>query len=217
MENRILFKGGCSNSYIGLVGPNNFTEMEYQPVCVLKNREVALLDIEYQKECAEKESQPLVPLIVKKKRRGADDGASLAASVLYGGLTKAGRLAKNCQQSIRGRKNNKKRNEKSQTLVIKDDVVSDENNQDKLLERNAAQKKMVPISALEVMLVEGESNQLNDEQCRKYRLQAERLFNIGMNLGVTTNSDRISMVEKLMDLEENEVDAIEVWEEEEVS
>jgi hypothetical protein len=32
-----------------------------------------------------------------------------------------------------------------------------------------------------------------------FRIQAERLFNIGMNLGISSNEDRILMVERLID------------------
>ncbi|MCI31214.1 hypothetical protein A2U01_0052426 [Trifolium medium] len=75
---------------------------------------------------------------------------------------------------------------------------------------------MVKVSSLEVVLVEGESNEVYDEAYRHYRLEAERLFDIGMNFGVSTNADRISMVEIQLDLEQKEVDAIDDWEDEEV-
>ncbi|KAK2447937.1 heterogeneous nuclear ribonucleoprotein Q [Trifolium repens] len=39
-----------------------------------------------------------------------------------------------------------------------------------------------------------------------YRIQAERLFNIGMNLGISSNEDRISMVERLIDSEGVEIE-----------
>ncbi|MCI50455.1 hypothetical protein A2U01_0071699, partial [Trifolium medium] len=38
-----------------------------------------------------------------------------------------------------------------------------------------------------------------------YRLEAERLFNIGINLGVSSNEDRRMMIERLIDMEENDV------------
>jgi hypothetical protein len=217
MENRDLMKGGCSYKNIGPNGPIIIDESEYQ--LVLKNSEVALLALEYEKEVTgitDKQCNVHNYVPTTKITKGVDAGASLAANVLYGGLTKAGRFSKGIQQKKKnGRKNKKKKkNENVQILEARDDDISDDSSQ-VVLDESSKQNKMVPISALEVMLVEGESNQLNDEQCRQYRQQAERLFNIGINMGVTTNSERITMVEKLMDLEGKEVDAMEGWEEEE--
>jgi hypothetical protein len=73
------------------------------------------------------------------------------------------------------------------------------------------------VGALEVVLTEGESNLVSDEANRHYRIEAERLFNIGLNLGATTNAERIAMVDRLIDLEAKEVENIEDWEEEEVN
>jgi hypothetical protein len=56
-----------------------------------------------------------------------------------------------------------------------------------------------------------------DEANRHYRIEAERLFNIGLNMGATTNAERIAMVDRLIDLEAKEVENIEDWEEEEVN
>jgi hypothetical protein len=57
----------------------------------------------------------------------------------------------------------------------------------------------VLVSAIQVVLVEGESNEVRDVENRAYRLEAERLFNIGINM--TSNVERISMVERLLDME----------------
>jgi hypothetical protein len=46
---------------------------------------------------------------------------------------------------------------------------------------------IVPISSLQVVLVEGESNRIHDVESAAYCLEAERLFNIGANLGCSTN------------------------------
>ncbi|WJX90153.1 hypothetical protein P8452_72080 [Trifolium repens] len=59
--------------------------------------------------------------------------------------------------------------------------------------------KRVLVSAIQVVLVEGESNEVRDVENRAYRLEAERLFNIGINM--TSNVERISMVERLLDME----------------
>jgi hypothetical protein len=52
--------------------------------------------------------------------------------------------------------------------------------------------------------VEGESNRIHDVESAAYCLEAERLFNIGANLGCLTNEERITMIERLINLEEKE-------------
>ncbi|GAU39363.1 hypothetical protein TSUD_56900 [Trifolium subterraneum] len=81
---------------------------------------------------------------------------------------------------------------------------------------NSSNHHMVPISALAVVLIEGEENGVNDATSRQYRVEAERLFNIGLNMGVTTNTDRVSMLERLIDAEKKEDETNENWEDEEV-
>jgi hypothetical protein len=69
---------------------------------------------------------------------------------------------------------------------------------------------IVPISSLQVVLVEGESNRIHDVESVAYRLEAGRLFNIGANLGCLTNEERITMIERLINLEEKEGKVVEV-------
>jgi hypothetical protein len=76
------------------------------------------------------------------------------------------------------------------------------------------QGPVIPVSSLEVVLFEGESRKDNEDEIRLYRIEVERLFNIGMNMGVTTNAERISLVERLIDLEDKEVNVDDEWEEE---
>jgi hypothetical protein len=52
--------------------------------------------------------------------------------------------------------------------------------------------------------VKGETNYIQDKEKNNHRIEIERLFYIGMNLGVTCNEDRMLMVEKLIDWEGNE-------------
>jgi hypothetical protein len=56
----------------------------------------------------------------------------------------------------------------------------------------------------------------NEERNRQYRIEAESLFNIGLNMWVTTNADRILMMERLSDYEQKGDDIIEDWEDDEV-
>jgi hypothetical protein len=77
-------------------------------------------------------------------------------------------------------------------------------------------KNLIPVSTLQVVLVEGEVNEINEERNRQYRIEAESLFNIGLNMWVTTNADRILMMERLSDYEQKGDDIIEDWEDDEV-
>jgi hypothetical protein len=45
------------------------------------------------------------------------------------------------------------------------------------------------------------NNLVYDKKSEVYRKEADRLFNIGINLGCTSNEERISMIERLIDLE----------------
>jgi hypothetical protein len=54
---------------------------------------------------------------------------------------------------------------------------------------------------VEVSLIYGESNLIYYEENRDFRIEVERLFNIGVNMGCTSNEERVTLIEKLMDLE----------------
>jgi hypothetical protein len=54
------------------------------------------------------------------------------------------------------------------------------------------------------MPVESGYNQVYDKNYDTYRLEADQLFNIGVNLGCTSNEERITMIERLIDLETKE-------------
>ncbi|MCI45179.1 hypothetical protein A2U01_0066418, partial [Trifolium medium] len=66
-------------------------------------------------------------------------------------------------------------------------------------------RKHLQVSAIQVVLVEGESNEVHAHENQAYRIEAERLFNIGLNMGATSNEERITMIERLMDLESNDL------------
>jgi hypothetical protein len=65
-------------------------------------------------------------------------------------------------------------------------------------------------------LAEIGNNLIYDQQNEAYRLEAERLFNIGINLGCTSNEERITIIERLIDLESKENDQVEGLVDEEV-
>ncbi|MCH95638.1 hypothetical protein A2U01_0016618, partial [Trifolium medium] len=54
---------------------------------------------------------------------------------------------------------------------------------------------------LTVVLNEGEVNREDDDHMKEVRLEAERLFHIGLNLGVSSNEERLLTLDRMVDLE----------------
>jgi hypothetical protein len=115
------------------------------------------------------------------------------------------------------KKGKKKKSKASHKISVAeaDDPISEDSAYSDSLHRPSG-KNFVPVASLEVVLTEGESNLVRDEANKRYQIEAERLFNIGLNLGATTNSERIEMVERLLDMEVKEVENNEEFEGEEV-
>ncbi|GAU23943.1 hypothetical protein TSUD_181320 [Trifolium subterraneum] len=61
--------------------------------------------------------------------------------------------------------------------------------------------QLIPISNLQVVLNEGEVNREEDDHMKEVRLEAERIFNIGMNLGVSINEERLLALDRMVELE----------------
>jgi hypothetical protein len=51
------------------------------------------------------------------------------------------------------------------------------------------------------VLNEGEMDRLIDDNTRGIRVEAERLFHIGLNLGITSNEERLGILDRMIDLE----------------
>jgi hypothetical protein len=51
------------------------------------------------------------------------------------------------------------------------------------------------------VLNEGEMDRLIDDNTRGIRVEAERLFHIGLNLGITSNAERLGILNRMIDLE----------------
>jgi hypothetical protein len=223
MKDRELYNGGCSIYPGGPVGPNQIWTLEYQFIKLLKDKEVAKLAFDYEKEVLGDEA-PISGqrLLVKNfKNKKVDDINNLCANAAFSSFTKAGRLVRAINEKKKGGKNSKKGKKKKSKAFHKnsvtetDDPISEDSACSHSLQRLPG-NNFVPVASLEVVLTEGESNLVMDEANRRYWIEAERLFNIGLNLGATTNSERIEMVEKLLDMEVKEIENIEDWEEEEV-
>jgi hypothetical protein len=222
MKDRELFFGGCSNKSGGPVGPVQIESIEYQRIKLLKDREVAKLAFDYDNETLGDEN--LISgqrhLLRNSKGKKLDGNSNLCGNTAFSKYTKAGRLVRAVNEKKGGRKGKKGKKKKSKghgknSNVEESNSISDDS---VLVESLQGPRRgnFVPVTALEVVLTEGESNLVVDEANRRYRIEAERLFNIGLNLGATTNAERIEMVERLLDMEVKELANIEDWEEEEV-
>jgi hypothetical protein len=215
MKDRFLFKGSCSKKSIGPDGPEVVGGEEYQHVILIKDVEVAQLAFFHEKTERERLIESQTKLVKSKKQKKGGNGAN--SNFMKGGFTKTARLVKALKDGPRGKKTNKK-NKKSSGMArelhqeAEEDLIC--NNEDVV---GLHLGPTIPIASLEVALFEGESRSGDDEAIRLYRIEAERLFNIGMNMGVSTNAERISMVEKLMELEDKEENAIEEWEDDMVN
>jgi hypothetical protein len=64
-----------------------------------------------------------------------------------------------------------------------------------------ADRNLIPISNIQIVLNEGEVNRPMNEKLRNIRVEAERLFHIGLNLGITSNEERLGILDRMVDLE----------------
>jgi hypothetical protein len=100
------------------------------------------------------------------------------------------------------RKNLASRNSKSS---CEDEIQMDEDS-DSVCDNGQSipPQKMIPISNIQVVLHEGDQNCHAIEDSRDVRLEAERLFYIGMNLGVIRNEERLQTLNRMVEAEYND-------------
>jgi hypothetical protein len=60
---------------------------------------------------------------------------------------------------------------------------------------------VIPVSNIQIVLNEGEVSRPIDDKIRTIRVEAERLFHIGLNLGITSNEERIGILDRMIELE----------------
>ncbi|MCH83079.1 hypothetical protein A2U01_0003894, partial [Trifolium medium] len=201
--NFLLFKGGCS---VGSSGPVNF--LMDQELCLVnrvKDKEVAFL--------AWQESLLVPPSALGGVRFSATPSRPSRSEVE--GRKKlvvpSGSFMR-CEhfvQAVRGAKGGRRGRKKGRKVVSSLGLGEHEesiSNDSCDLNRvpSVGRKDMVPISSLQVVLTEEEPNRVHDAGSVAFRVEAEGLFNIGLNLGCTSNEERITMIERLIDLEEKE-------------
>ncbi|WJX20200.1 hypothetical protein P8452_09784 [Trifolium repens] len=64
-----------------------------------------------------------------------------------------------------------------------------------------AARQLLPISNIQIVLNEGQENRPMDDNLINVRVEAERLFHIGLNLGITSNEERLGILDRMVDLE----------------
>jgi hypothetical protein len=207
-----LQKGGSS---VGPGGPlNSVLDQELSFVNRLKDKQIAYL--------AWQENNFLLPcpdgvsnVLCQQPRPACKE--VVGRKKLTVGLTKFERFA----QAVRGKKGTRRGRKKGRKFVSEmrnEDQEDSISNDSQELDGNlrGGKRRVVPISSLQIVLTEGESNRIHDVESEAYRLEAERLFNIGLNLGCSTNEERIVMIERLIDLEEKEGEVVGVSGDDEV-
>jgi hypothetical protein len=64
-----------------------------------------------------------------------------------------------------------------------------------------ASRQVIPVSNIQIVLNEGEVSRPIDDKIRTIWVEAERLFHIGLNLGITSNEERIGILDRMIELE----------------
>ncbi|KAK2381717.1 hypothetical protein QL285_069304 [Trifolium repens] len=63
-----------------------------------------------------------------------------------------------------------------------------------------ASRQVILVSNIQIVLNEGEVSRPIDDKIRTIRVEAERLFHIGLNLGITSNEERIGILDRMIEL-----------------
>jgi hypothetical protein len=115
-------------------------------------------------------------------------------------------------KKIHGGSKNKKRKGSKKKKVKGNAVLGD--SQDEEIQNESSEttgendfggttvQQFIPISNIQIVLNEGEECRPQiDDHGRQIRIEAERLFHIGLNLGITSNEERLTTLERMVELE----------------
>ncbi|MCH83010.1 reverse transcriptase, partial [Trifolium medium] len=202
-----ILRGSCSN-WAGLpigLGQEKLSA-ENHLTKFLKDKGVAKLALEYELEVQQENTGRVTQGTGQRSNllKGGGGHTKKAAGG-FGGFTMCDRLVQAVQRGGRGKKGKRKKKGKTENKYEVEGSNDSISNDSTELEGVVGCQKSIQVSAIKVVLVEGESNVVCDLENRAYRIEAERLFNIGLNMGATSIVERISMVERLMDMEANDV------------
>jgi hypothetical protein len=198
--NKISLLKGSGSKWA--VGPN-ILELEAEDLFIkrLNSQEVAQIDWELKNSLfpSVPRNQLTEPITneVEDRRRGGETQKRL--NIDQGLLSKSCRFAQAVRSSVGGRKGaTKKKKKKGKSAVVNKTVTyGDSISSISILHSDTdstADKN--PTGVAEIG-----NNLVYDKKSEVYRKEADRLFNIGINLGCTSNEERISMIERLIDLE----------------
>jgi hypothetical protein len=201
-NNKKILNGSTSVWALHSVGlGQTITNNENYEVRVLKDKEVALL--------AENENENHQIECGKKTKEGGGRKLPLFFGPnKWANLSKAHKLnaGKKKKQKKHKGKGGKKR--KTASLVTEDnyeDEIHSENSESMGDSSSGVARQHIPVSSIQIVLNEGEVNRRGDVDVRGIRLEAERLFHIGLNLGITSNEERLGTLDRMVDLEINDV------------
>jgi hypothetical protein len=201
-----LLKGTGSN---WAFGPKNLDQdAENKYIRRLKISEVAQLDWELKSSLFTSAPRNNITEEVNEDRRKRGE-LSKRLPIDQALLSKSCRFAQAVRDGVGGRKGeNKKKKKKGKKtnenkMVSSVESISSASLQDNDTVLRKVQNSNEVVVELD-MLVESGYNQVYDKNYDSYRLEAGRLFNIGVNLGCTSYEERITMIERLIDLETKE-------------
>jgi hypothetical protein len=200
-KSNYLLKGSCSiwaNKNMG-VGPEIIID-EHLVVTGLKDKEVVSLDAEYLKTLDLGRSDKVITGGCKKRPLffGSTKWAHLSTSHEAKGQRGRGK---------KGQKQKKKKKVRNYNNSCEDEIQVDDNSDSVgYYNDSMPQQKMIPISNNQVVLNEGEDNCEVVDDIGDVRIEAERLFYIGMNLGVTSNEERLQTLDRMVDAECKDVE-----------
>ncbi|WJX31916.1 hypothetical protein P8452_20303 [Trifolium repens] len=105
----------------------------------------------------------------------------------------------------------KKKNKTQRHKKKKVGVTVEENYQEEDIQNNSStatgdsldgggnNQPLIPVSNIQIVLNEGEVNLPNEVHTREIRIEAERLFHIGLNLGITSNEERLRTLDRMVE------------------
>jgi hypothetical protein len=147
-------------------------------------------------------------LLKMEGRKQLKDGGCKKRPLFFGpnkwaNFTKAQKSQKKKQKQQKKGKGKKIKKKMKGTAVEESSEDDIHNNDSKTTgdSYSGSARQMIPVSKIQIVLHEGGGVRQCDENAREIRVEAERLFHIGMNLGITSNEERLGVLERMVELE----------------
>jgi hypothetical protein len=197
-HHKLILKGSTSARVPHVVGRGlPLLVEENTEVRILKDMEVALLNEE------------LFLSLQREKLKKGKEGRCNKRPLFFGpnkwaqfaNANKSTGSKKKKQKKSKGGNSKKQRKGARSSLASEEDSIRDDDSETSAVSSNGCVQQMIPVSNIQVVLNEGEVNRRYDGNMREIRVEAERLFHIGLNLGITSNEERLDMLDRMVDLE----------------